>query len=85
MLAGKHDPENMSVGMSYLRNDIKYSNQGVVPLIYNETESLPGTHVEFQDDIKIIVYYIIPGYEIVRFAGVWSCVHDHTCWSWEEK
>ena len=24
--------------------------------------------------------YIIPGYEIVRFAGVWSCVHDHTCW-----
>ena len=29
--------------------------------------------------------YIIPGYEIVRFAGVWSCVHDHTCWSWEEK
>ena len=30
-------------------------------------------------------HYIIPGYEIVRFAGVWSCVQDHTCWSWEEK
>ena len=26
-------------------------------------------------------YYIIPGYEIVGFACVWSCVHDHTCWS----
>ena len=25
--------------------------------------------------------YIIPGYEIVGFACVWSCVHDHTCWS----
>ena len=37
MLTGKHDPENMSVGMSYLRKDIKYSNQGVVLLIYNET------------------------------------------------
>ena len=27
------------------------------------------------------VYYIIPVYEIVGFACVWSCVHDHTCWS----
>ena len=25
--------------------------------------------------------YIIPGYEIVGFACVWSCIHDHTCWS----
>ena len=30
-------------------------------------------------------YYIISGFEIVGFAGVWSCVHDHTCWSWQEK
>ena len=28
-----------------------------------------------------IIVYIIPGYEIVRFACVWSCIHDHTCWS----
>ena len=28
-----------------------------------------------------LVFYIIPGYEIVRFAWVWSCIHDHTCWS----
>ena len=25
--------------------------------------------------------YIVPGYEIVGFSCVWSCVHDHTCWS----
>ena len=23
----------------------------------------------------------IPGYEIVGFTCVWSCVHNHTCWS----
>ena len=26
-----------------------------------------------------LTHYIIPGYEIVGFACVWSCVHDHTC------
>ena len=29
-----------------------------------------------------LTHYIIPGCKIVGFAGVWSCVHDHTCWSW---
>ena len=28
-------------------------------------------------------YFSITGYGIVGFAGVWSCVHDHTCWWWE--
>ena len=34
--------------------------------------------------VRVLLYhcrYIIPGYEIVGFACVWSCVHDHTCWS----
>ena len=33
----------------------------------------------------ILTYHITPGYEIAGFAGVWSCVHDCTCWSWEKN
>ena len=38
-------------------------------------------------DLKYWDKYIEPEteYEIVGFAGVWSCVHDHTRWSWEKK
>ena len=31
--------------------------------------------------LVVLKHYIIPGYEIVGFACVWSCIHDHTCWS----
>ena len=30
-------------------------------------------------------YHLMPGYEIVGFVGVCSCVHDHTCWSWKKN
>ena len=51
--------------------------------IFNNTHRI---HFIFAHLIKQLqkvchVYYIIPGYEIVGFACVWSCVHDHTCWS----
>ena len=29
--------------------------------------------------------HIIPGYEIVGFACVWSWVHNHTCWSCQKS
>ena len=29
-------------------------------------------------------FYIASGYEIIWSAVVWSCVHDLTCWLWEE-
>ena len=71
-------PENTRPFLCYILNGFIQHAQGIIA-VYLFVQSYTV------DVIFTLSYLIIYGYEIVDFVSVWSCVHHHTCWSWEEK
>ena len=62
--------------LKYLINEPVITNQSA--LVQRNGLAPVSLHANTWPNIG---HYIIPGYEIVGFACVWSCNHDHTCWS----